>query len=76
MTEQLPLSKQEEKVLVSLAAGNLYKEIAIDLNISINTVKKHLKNIYRKLQVSNRKHATVTLLQKLKDAPVSSESKQ
>lgn len=58
MTGKLPLSKQEEKVLNTLAKGLLYKEIATELNISINTVKKHLKNIYRKLEVTNRKHAT------------------
>lgn len=57
MTGKLPLSKQEERVLATLATGSLYKEIAIELNISINTVKKHLKNIYRKLEVTNRKHA-------------------
>ncbi len=61
MPERLPLSKQEEKVLTVLAGGRMYKEIATELNISINTVKKHLKNVYRKLEVSNRKHATSTL---------------
>lgn len=66
MSERTTLSKQEERVLASLAGGNLYKEIAIELNISINTVKKHLKNIYRKLQVTNRKHAAGTLLEREK----------
>jgi len=63
MQEKLPLSKQEEKVLTVLAGGRMYKEIATELNISINTVKKHLKNVYRKLEVSSRKHATNTLLE-------------
>ncbi len=61
MHEKLPLSKQEEKVLTVLAGGRMYKEIAAELHISINTVKKHLKNVYRKLEVSNRRHATSTL---------------
>ncbi len=61
MSEKLPLSKQESKVLEVLSTGKLYKEIALDLDISINTVKKHLKNIYRKLEVTNRKHAAVSL---------------
>jgi DNA-binding CsgD family transcriptional regulator len=56
MSENL-LSKQEKKILVALSSGSLYKEIASDHNISINTVKKHLKNIYRKLDVSKRTHA-------------------
>lgn len=63
MQEKLPLSKQEQKVLTVLAGGRMYKEIATELNISINTVKKHLKNVYRKLDVSNRKHAASTLQQ-------------
>lgn len=63
-----PLSRQEEKVLTVLAKGSLYKEIAVEMNISINTVKKHLKNIYRKLEVKNRKHAAVTLMQGLTES--------
>lgn len=74
--DNLPLSRQEAKVLVELAKGSLYKEIAVELNISINTVKKHLKNIYRKLEVKNRKHASVTLLQKIehKTEPLRAEA--
>lgn len=54
MSEFSLLSRQEKKVLASLATGGLYKEVAADCGISINTVKKHLKNIYRKLQVNKR----------------------
>ncbi|MEO6667938.1 MAG: LuxR C-terminal-related transcriptional regulator [Ferruginibacter sp.] len=57
MSETTFLSRQEKKILISLSSGNLYKEIAADHNISINTVKKHLKNIYRKLSVSKRTQA-------------------
>ena len=52
------LTKQEEKVLSSLSKGSLYKEIADQHNISVNTVKKHLKNIYRKMNVKSRYFAT------------------
>ena len=31
-----------------------YKEISLQLGITAETVKKHLKNIYRKLKVSNK----------------------
>lgn len=48
------LSKQEKKMLQALASGKLYKEIASPHSISINTVKKHLKNVYRKLNVSKK----------------------
>ncbi len=51
------LSPAESRVLEKLCLGKLYKEIAHESNISINTVKKHLKNIYRKMEVRNRKSA-------------------
>jgi NarL family two-component system response regulator LiaR len=63
MNEITTLSKQEKKILTSLSSGSLYKEIASDHNISINTVKKHLKNIYRKLQVSKRTQAIEKFLE-------------
>jgi two-component system, NarL family, response regulator LiaR len=50
------LTKKEEEVLVVLAKGLLYKEISVQLSISIDTVKKHCKNIYKKLNVRNRSH--------------------
>ena len=57
MNDILTLSPQERRILVALSFGSLYKEIASDYNISINTVKKHLKNIYRKLDVNKRTYA-------------------
>ncbi len=51
------LTKREQEVLEALAKGYLYKEIAHRLTISIDTVKKHSKNIYRKLNVRNRTEA-------------------
>lgn len=41
-----------------------YKEIASYLNISINTVKKHTKNVYRKLGVGKRAAAIEKYLEK------------
>ena len=52
------LTKKEEEVLTVLAKGLLYKEISVQLLISIDTVKKHCKNIYKKLNVRNRTEAT------------------
>lgn len=48
------LSDREKQVLTELARGKMYKEIAALLDISIETVKKHLKNVYQKLQVQNK----------------------
>ena len=51
------LSLREKQVLELVAKGLLYKEIAIHLEISAETVKKHLKNIYQKLHVQNKVEA-------------------
>ena len=48
------LTQRELEVLKSLAEGNSYLEIANGLFISHETVKKHLKNIYRKMNVKNK----------------------
>lgn len=51
------LSLREKEVLELVAQGLLYKEIALRLTISTETVKKHLKNIYQKLHVQNKVEA-------------------
>ncbi|QBD83446.1 response regulator transcription factor [Ktedonosporobacter rubrisoli] len=53
-----PLSLQEQRVLRLLVAGNTNQEIAHELVITINTVKDHVKHLYRKLGVSNRLQAS------------------
>lgn len=63
MNSTAVLSKREKVILNALASGSLYKEIAADHHISINTVKKHLKNIYRKLEVNKRTQAIELFLQ-------------
>ncbi len=54
LNEDIQLSKREQEVIFHLSAGMLNKEIAAELNISIDTVKKHIKAIFRKLNVRNR----------------------
>ncbi|MXS71936.1 response regulator [Flavobacteriaceae bacterium W22] len=51
------LTEREKEVLELLAEGLLYKEIADKKFISIDTVKKHVGNIYRKLHVNNKVEA-------------------
>ena len=46
------LSEREKEILEMLVQGNSYKMIAAKGNIAIDTVKKHLHNIYSKLHVS------------------------
>jgi two-component system, NarL family, response regulator LiaR len=51
------LTPKEKEILEELAKGLLYKEIASEKNISIETVKRHCYNIYTKMHVSNRTEA-------------------
>jgi LuxR family maltose regulon positive regulatory protein len=56
-----PVSQQltvaEEEVLRLLSQGLLYREIAERRFVSVETVKTHLKHVYRKLNVGNRRQA-------------------
>ncbi|HHV99185.1 MAG TPA: response regulator transcription factor [Clostridiaceae bacterium] len=49
-----PLTERETEVLNLIAEGMSNKEIADCLNITVNTVKGYIKNIYEKLGVSRR----------------------
>ena len=51
------LTAREAEILERIAKGDSNKKIAEELFISINTVKFHVKKIYEKLDVSNRKQA-------------------
>ena len=52
-----PLSEREQTVLRLLAAGMRNSEIARELIVSPNTVKAHIKQLYRKLGASDRVQA-------------------
>lgn len=51
------LSRREKEILEWLAQGKIYKEIGKELNISAETVRKHVYHIYEKLHVNNRVEA-------------------
>ena len=53
-TELEKLSTREQEILQYLSKGYRYKEIADILFINIETVRKHIHNIYDKLQVNTR----------------------
>lgn len=53
------LTKRELEVLIEVANGMFNKEIATSLNISERTVKNHISNIFKKIDVSDRTQATV-----------------
>lgn len=53
-SEKFGLTKQEHMILKMLMEGMDNNSICEDLNISVNTLKKHILNIYRKLGIRNR----------------------
>ena len=53
------LTKRELEVLIQVASGMFNKEIATSLDISERTVKNHISNIFKKIDVSDRTQAAV-----------------
>ena len=51
------LTPKEQKVLELMSKGYLYKEIAEELNNTVNTIKQHIRHIYEKLHVQNKAEA-------------------
>jgi len=51
------LTQRERDVLELLSTGLLYKEIAVELGVSLNTVMTHMRRIYKKLHVTSRHYA-------------------
>jgi DNA-binding NarL/FixJ family response regulator len=51
------LTPKEKEVLTSLSKGNSYKMIASDVEISIDTVRSHIRKIYEKLHVHSQGEA-------------------
>ncbi|MEW6048906.1 MAG: helix-turn-helix transcriptional regulator [Bacillota bacterium] len=51
---RLLLTRSEKQVLDLLLDGHTYQEIAAHLYVSVNTVKYHIKNIYRKAGCRSR----------------------
>lgn len=61
--EEISLSKREVEVLEQLSTGLSYTAIAENLFLSPSTVRKHIENIYKKLQV----HSKIEAVQKAKN---------
>ncbi|WP_313804305.1 response regulator transcription factor [Flavobacterium sp.] len=61
--EEVKLSEREIEVLEQLSKGLNYNAIAENLYLSPSTIRKHIENIYKKLQV----HSKIEAVQKAKD---------
>jgi LuxR family transcriptional regulator, maltose regulon positive regulatory protein len=55
-----PLTERERQILAELKSLRTIEEIARDLLLSVNTVKTHMRGIYRKLDVQSRRSAIAT----------------
>ncbi len=62
--KETDLSTREIEVLTSLSDGNNYQEIAGRLFIAVDTVRHHIKNIYRKLHVHSQSEAVAKAIRK------------
>jgi DNA-binding NarL/FixJ family response regulator len=58
-SENILLTKREKEVLSGLVNGSSYKAIADNLNISVETVRFHFRNVYKKLHVHSQSEAVV-----------------
>jgi DNA-binding NarL/FixJ family response regulator len=56
------LSEREREVLALMSQGLTNKQIADELTVSVNTVKKHSQNIFTKLQVESRAAAVAAAM--------------
>lgn len=58
------LSDREKQILSNLAKGQSYKMIADSICISIDTVRYHIRNIYKKMHVHSQSEAVAKALRK------------
>ncbi|MBL1213100.1 MAG: response regulator transcription factor [Ignavibacteriae bacterium] len=58
------LSERETQVLFFLGEGNNYQQIADELFISVDTVRHHIRNIYKKLHVHSQSEAVAKAIRK------------
>jgi DNA-binding CsgD family transcriptional regulator len=56
------LTQREKEVIQLLSSGLSYEKIAVQMNVRDETIKMHLKSIYRKLEAKNK----IEALQKVK----------
>ncbi len=64
--EKVSLTPREKEILAMIALGTKNEKIAAELFITSNTVKTHIYNIYKKINVPNRLQAALWVAKNLK----------
>ena len=59
---RVSLTNQEQRLLTLLAQGHSYDAAAKQMNVSVNTIRNYIRNIYDKLHVHSKSAAVVTAL--------------
>jgi DNA-binding NarL/FixJ family response regulator len=63
-SDEYGLSDREKEVLNKLSEGDNYQQIADSLFISVDTVRHHIRNIYKKLHVHSQSEAVAKAIRK------------
>ena len=58
----MSINPHEVRLLKLLVEGPNYKTAAVELNLSVNTIRFHMKSIYQKLQVHSKSEAVAKWL--------------
>lgn len=61
LSENYGITKREKEIILLLVKGESYKSIAEQLYISHSTVKTHIHNVYRKMDINSR-HELVNMI--------------
>lgn len=62
--EVAALSNREREIVALMAEGTSMEQIAIDLQLSIETIRTHVRNVIRKMRARNRVHAIAIALER------------
>lgn len=57
------LTDREKEILKLFLSGSSYKEVGFRLNVKLDTVRSHIRNIYKKLKVRSKTEAVIKVME-------------